>query len=133
MGESNQNENLILIKENQTNENEMYIAKDVERGESDNVQIKNSKVEENGERIMQLFLQKLHVQRNFWKGHNINSFCWAFYCVNDGKEVEFASHQVMRCILYYDSVVNIPNARIKKRIGLITYYKTYGIIYFLNM
>jgi hypothetical protein len=40
MRESNQNENLILIEENQTNENEMYIKKDVEKGESGNVQTK---------------------------------------------------------------------------------------------
>jgi hypothetical protein len=31
--------------------------------------------------------------------------------VNDGKEIEVASHQIMRCILWYDSVVNIPIAR----------------------
>jgi hypothetical protein len=37
MGESSQNEILILIEENQTNENEMYIEEDVERGESENV------------------------------------------------------------------------------------------------
>jgi hypothetical protein len=49
MGESHQNENLILIEKNQTNENEMYIEKHVERGESENVQTKNNKVEENGE------------------------------------------------------------------------------------
>ncbi len=72
-------------------------------------------------------LQKLHVQRIFWKGHNKNYLCWAFYCVNDGKEVEVASHEVMRCILCYDSAINIPNVRIKERKGLITYYKTYGI------
>ncbi len=48
--------------------------------------------------------------------------------MNDGKEVKVASHQVMRCILCYDNVVNIPNARIKERKGLITYYKTYVII-----
>jgi hypothetical protein len=47
--------------------------------------------------------------------------------VNDGKEVEVASHEVMRCILCYDSAINIPNVRIKERKGLITYYKTYGI------
>ncbi len=41
MGESNQNEILILIEENQTNENEMAIEKDVERGESENVQTEN--------------------------------------------------------------------------------------------
>jgi hypothetical protein len=39
--------NLILIEENQTNENGMYIEEDVERGESENVQIENNKVEGN--------------------------------------------------------------------------------------
>jgi hypothetical protein len=48
--------------------------------------------------------------------------------VNDGKEVEVASHQVMRYILCYDSVVNIHNVRTKERKGLIIYYKIYGII-----
>jgi hypothetical protein len=33
----------------QTNENEIYIEKHVERGENENVKIENSKVEENGE------------------------------------------------------------------------------------
>jgi hypothetical protein len=33
-------------------------------------------------------LQKLYVQIFFWRGHNKNSLCWAFYCVNDGKEAE---------------------------------------------
>ncbi len=47
--------------------------------------------------------------------------------MNDGKEVEVASHQVMRCILCYDSAINIPNARTKERKGLIIYNKTYGI------
>jgi hypothetical protein len=48
--------------------------------------------------------------------------------MNDGKEVETASHQVMRYISCYDSAINIPNAKTKERKGLITYYKTYGII-----
>jgi hypothetical protein len=47
--------------------------------------------------------------------------------VNDGKEVEFSSHQVMRCILCYHNAINILNPRTKQRKGLITYYKTYGI------
>jgi len=47
----------------------------------------------------------------------------AFYCVNDGKEVEAASHQVMRCILCYDSAINIPNARTK----------VYIYIYIINL
>jgi len=77
---------------------------------------------------MKKSLQKLHVQRKIWKGHIINSLCWAFYCVRDGKEVEVASHQIMKCILCYDNAENIHNPRIKKRKRLITYYKTYGII-----
>jgi hypothetical protein len=48
MGESNQNENLVLIEENETNENEMNIEKHVEKIESGNVQIKNNRVKENG-------------------------------------------------------------------------------------
>jgi hypothetical protein len=39
--------------------------------------------------------------------------------VNDGKEVEIWFHQVMRCIMCYDNVVNILNSRTKKREGLI--------------
>jgi hypothetical protein len=50
-----------LIEENQTNENEMDIEEDVERGESENLQIENNKVEENGKQIMKKNLQKLLV------------------------------------------------------------------------
>ncbi len=32
-------------------------------------------------------LQTLHNQRKIWKGHNKNAICWAFYCVNDDKEL----------------------------------------------
>jgi hypothetical protein len=76
---------------------------------------------------MKNILQKLYVQRKIWRGHNMNSLCWAIYCVNDGKKVEIGSHQIMRCIMCYDNVVNIPNWKTKERRGLITYYKTYGI------
>jgi hypothetical protein len=103
-----------LIEENETNENEMYIEEHVERIKSGNVQIENSRVEKNGEQN-KIKLQKLHVQRKIWRGHNRNSLCWAFYCVNDGKKVETISHQVMICILCYDNVVNSPNPRTKER------------------
>jgi len=36
----------------------------------------------------------------------------------------------MRCILCYDSAINISNARTKERKRLITYSKTYGITIF---
>ncbi len=47
--------------------------------------------------------------------------------MDDGKEVEATSHQVIICILCYDNPVNILNPRTKERKGLITYNKTYGI------
>jgi hypothetical protein len=75
MGKLSQNEKLILIEENQTNENEMDIEEVVERGENENVQTKNSKVEKKCKQIMKFFLQKLHVQRNFWRRHNNFFLC----------------------------------------------------------
>ncbi len=48
--------------------------------------------------------------------------------MNVGKEVEAWFHQVMRCIMCYENVVNIHNPRTKERKGLIRSYKTYGII-----
>jgi hypothetical protein len=48
--------------------------------------------------------------------------------VNDGKEVERVSHQVMRCILCYVDLVDDPNPRTKKSKYFKTYYKTYDII-----
>jgi hypothetical protein len=53
----------------------MYIEEHVERVESENMQIENSRVEENGEQIMKKILQRLHVQRKIWKGHNKNYLC----------------------------------------------------------
>jgi hypothetical protein len=47
-------------------------------------------------------------------------------CVNDGKDVEIISQQVMRCIFYYVDLIHVHNPRTKERKGLITYYKTYG-------
>jgi hypothetical protein len=51
--------------------------------------------------------------------------------VNDGKEVEGANNQVMRCIMCFDDLVNVPNPRTKDKKGSITYYKTYSK-FFLN-
>ncbi len=52
------------------------------------METKNSKVEKNGEEIMKKNLQKLHVQRKIWKGHNKLFSCWAFYCVNARKRLK---------------------------------------------
>jgi len=49
-----------------------------------------------------------------------------FYCVNDGKDVEWGSLQIMRCIHCYISLVNNRIQALKTKKCLITYYKTYG-------
>jgi hypothetical protein len=71
-------------------------------------------------------LQK-NFEENFGEGIIVIFLCWAFSCVNDGKEVKCTSHQVMRCILCYNSVVNIIIVRIKERKW---YYKTYDVTTF---
>ncbi len=50
-------------------------------------------------------LKKLHAQRLFWKSNSRNALCWAFYCVNDNKEVDLITPQIMRCILCHNSLV----------------------------
>jgi hypothetical protein len=39
---------------------------------------RNSEMNENN-------LKKLHAQRVFWRGNNINALYCSFYCVNDNK------------------------------------------------
>jgi hypothetical protein len=53
----------------------------------------------------------------------------AFYCVDDGKVVEVGSPPIMKCIFCCVNFVNNLNPTIKHGKSLITYYKTYGIIY----
>jgi hypothetical protein len=53
-------------------------------------------------------LKKLHAQKTFWKGNSINALCWAFYCVNNNKEVNAIDPQTMRCILCQNNpILNI--------------------------
>ncbi len=44
---------------------------------------------------MKIKLQKLHVQRKMWKGHNTHASCSYVYCVNNRKDVERESPQLM--------------------------------------
>jgi len=50
-------------------------------------------------------LKKLHAQKLFWRGNNINALCWAFYCVNDNKEVIVIAFQTMCCILCHNNPI----------------------------
>lgn len=54
--------------------------------------------------------------------------CWAFFCVNDNKELDNKSHQLMRCFICYLEVVEVCN----KRTNAISYYKTNGITLLKN-
>jgi len=49
------------------------------------------------------------------------------YCVNDGK-YEMGIPRIMGCIICYSNHVNAHNPSAKEKKGVITYYKTYGII-----
>jgi hypothetical protein len=48
-------------------------------------------------------LNKLHAWRSFWNANNINALCWAFYCVNDNKEINVIAPQTMHCIIYHNN------------------------------
>jgi hypothetical protein len=37
---------------------------------------------------MERNFQTLHTKRKKWKRHNRNAICWAFYYVNDDKEID---------------------------------------------
>jgi len=57
-------------------------------------------------------LKKLHTKRTFWKGNNRNALCWAFYCVNDNKEVNVTTFQTMHCILCHNNpILNVIQKR----------------------
>jgi len=45
-------------------------------------------------KVMKINLEKMHVQRKFWKPHGKTFLCSGFYCVNDN-----ANAQIMCCIL----------------------------------
>jgi hypothetical protein len=44
--------------------------------------------------------KKLHVQNLFWKPNSKNVLRWAFYCVNDNKEVDLIAFQTKCCIFF---------------------------------
>jgi hypothetical protein len=72
-------------------------------------------------------LKKLHAQRTFWRGNSINALCWAFYSVNDNKEVDVIAPQTMRCILCHNNPILNVNPKMQVRKRLIIYNATNGI------
>ncbi len=61
-------------------------------------------------------LKKLHAQKTFWNRNSRNTLCWAFYYVNDNKEVNATTPQTMWCIFCHNNpILNInPNPQLIK-------------------
>jgi hypothetical protein len=59
---------------------------------------------------------KLHAQRSFCKETIINVLCWAFYFVNDNKEVDITTFQTMDCIFCNNNpILNLnPKTKLEK-------------------
>ncbi len=72
-------------------------------------------------------MKKLHAQRLFWKPNNLNALYWAFYYVNDSKEVSLTTPQVMHDILCYNNPILNLNPKTQARRRLIIYNITNGI------
>jgi hypothetical protein len=71
--------------------------------------------------------KKLYVQRTFWRRNSRNALCWAFYCVNDNKEVNAIAPQTMWCILCHNNPISNVNPKTQARKGLIIYNSSNGI------
>jgi hypothetical protein len=54
------------------------------------------------------------LKKMIWKGHNMNAICWAFYCKNDGENVDGGSFQVMICLFCYTNFVHVSNPSTKE-------------------
>jgi hypothetical protein len=68
--------------------------------------------------MKEIFL-KLHAQRLFLKPNSRNALCWAFYYVNNNKEVDLTTPQVMCCIFYHNNSILNLNPKTQDRKGLI--------------
>ncbi len=91
------------------------------------VQRKGNISPKNNEEKIWKKLKKLYAQGLFWKPNSKNVLCWAFYCVNDNKEVDLIVLQVMHCIICYNSPILNLNSKTQVRRELIVYNTTNGI------
>jgi len=59
--------------------------------------------------------KKMHVQRNKWKSQNRNATCWAFYYVNNNKEINVKFPQTNKCIFCYTSPMLVSYIKTQAR------------------
>jgi len=75
----------------------------VELEENGSVQIERNRNPKTSEKKMNEISRKLHAQILFWELNNKNALRWAFYCINDNKEIHLICFQIMHCILCHNS------------------------------
>jgi hypothetical protein len=105
MEQSSENENTCDIFINEIKKKNKPLLEFQKNG---NLQTEGSRNLEMNEEKMKNNFKKLHAQRSFWGANNINELCWAFYCVNDNKEVNITTPQTMHCIICHNnSLLNL--------------------------
>jgi hypothetical protein len=111
MEQSSKNENTCNVFMNEIRVEDEFLPEEIFE-EMGSFQIKRSKNLEMNENN----LKKLHAQRVFWKGNNINVLCWAFYCMNDNKEVNVIVFQIVHYILCHNNpILNVyPKTQARK-------------------
>jgi hypothetical protein len=66
--------------------------------------------------------------QKFWKPNNKNALCWAFYYVNDNKDVLLEIFHIISCILSYNNSILILNPKTQARKCLVLCKIANGII-----
>ncbi len=56
-------------------------------------------------------IKNLHVQRKYWKPNGRTLLCWAFYCVNDNRNVDLENTQIMCFVFFHKNVIIAINLR----------------------
>jgi hypothetical protein len=52
------------------------------------------------------------INGKYGEGHNKNALCLTFCCVNDGKDVVRGNFQIMKCIFWYNNILNPHNPKL---------------------
>ncbi len=100
--QSSENENTYDIFMNEVRmEDEPFLEpqENINSQENESLQIKKSGNLKTNEDKTKNNFKTFHVQRWSWKRNNRNALCWAFYCVNDNKEVTITTPQTM-CYIF---------------------------------
>jgi hypothetical protein len=73
-------------------------------------------------------VEKVTCTKIIWKLHSKNALCYAFFFVNDNKEVDLTTLEIMHYIFCYNSLILNSNPKNQAKRGLIIYNTFNGII-----